>query len=656
MIFWIDGTPVDAPINWNETTSTLRRNGDNDSLLLLMEGSFTFSNDGYDYLASLIDDGFCGKVKIDIFDDAIKSEPSQIFTGYSFVSDWIHDEGKNEISIKIQDNSFYARINNNKGLKPVLTSDKSKNGVDISLPQDYLITFRNVDTNLIYSTYAAGYTIYEAFKYLIAYMTDNTVLFASDTFGSGGDWEGLMVTTGRKIREYNSGSYYDPALTSFSFTDLWDEISKVIPIQFTIEDPFGNPTFRVEEESYFYQGNGSVEFTDLDTITTRFDQNKLYSKVKFGSGDTLTTGSFPETIQFLGYQTEEYPLLYECNIDKELDLERSWICSSNIIQDILDNATDSYDTNLFLIDSTKTTSTLGTANQSNTLNESPAKYYYNARLTNDAIAGRLLGGVPSSLYKTLYPTGTGVCDAERATSYSIGASANPILMDNIITNTGSYYNVGSDRYEAGVGGVYTFESRLIIDYSITGSTGSGGGSIKWNFYLEYKHYDQTGTLLDTIPAYYSPTGLPYLPMSSASGASSGIKVMQGSPTNITLNTGDYVQLSYRRVYVYGSSFTFSANAEPFTYFKCTENTIGGGVYEIIDSDDYPVYIHEFEYPLTKPQWDIILQNQLNSYKFSMFDDNVRYGWISEIKYKHYEGLATIKLISDKNSQANGEAK
>ena len=132
--------------------------------------------------------------------------------------------------------------------------------------------------------------------------------------------------------------------------------------------------------------------------------------------------------------------------------------------------------------------------------------------------------------------------------------------------------------------------------------------------------------------------------------------MQGTATNITLNTGDYIQLAFRRVYIQGASFTFTANAEPYTYFKCTENTIGGGVYERVESNDYPIFIHEFDYPLTKTQWDELINNPLNSYQFYIEDDFIRYGWIGEIKYNHYTGMANIKLISDKNSQANGGTK
>lgn len=662
MIFWIDNTEVNPPINWVEIEPTLRRDEAIGGVLLLVEGSFTFDNDGYQYLLAKVNEGFCGKVKIDIFDTTSEGVPTQAFSGFSFVSDWVIDELKNQITIKIQDNSFYAKINNNKSLKPYLRGTRTKNGETLAKAGNYFSTFVDVNTGVTIVRYIYGHRVYEAFKFLIGYMTDNTVTFASDTFGVGGDWDGLMITTGRKIREYLPLTPDDPQLTPFSFSELFDEINKRIPIGFVIEDPFNNPVIRIEAKDYFYKGSSTVEFSDINQIKTRSNIDKLYAKVVFGQGqlnEDPLTGSFPETIDFRGFNSEEFPIQYECNIDKALDLKTDWITSSNVIEDCAENLSDSYDKDLFLIDTTYVTASLGNAKQSNYLELGTPLYYYNDSLRNINIAGRYLGGVPANIVSVFGDVNDGKFKVYKGTDYTstgTGNETNTIDLSNEIYDNSNDFDTSTYKFTAPKSGIYTFRANLNIDItdapnaiiigwrSVLIRRDSGGTILSYhNAFDTFGAYVDTGLLLDATVEKYKLFDVPY----------SNFNI--GGTVQIVMNTGDTVNLNqYKRIYG-GSGCNYRVNASG-SYLECYDNTIGGGTYQTYDPNDYPIFIHEFQYPLTKGQWEYILANPLNSYKFYSDPSNIRYGWVSEIKRNQQSGMATVKLMSDKNSQANGGAK
>jgi hypothetical protein len=654
MIFWIDNTEVNPPINWFEIEPTLRRDEAIGGVLLLVEGSFTFDNDGYQYLLAKVNEGFCGKVKIDIFDTTSEGVPTQAFSGFSFVSDWVIDELKNQITIKIQDNSFYAKINNNKSLKPYLRGTRTKNGETLAKAGNYFSIFDDVNTGITIARYIYGHRVYDAFKFLIGYMTDNSVIFASDTFGVGGDWAGLMITTGRKIREYLPLTPDGPQLTPFSFSELFDEINKRIPIGFVIEDPFNNPVIRIEAKDYFYKGTSAVEFSDINQIKTRFDQEKLYSKIKFGQGainsDALTV-AFPELVLFLGFNTEEYPMQYECNIDKVLDLKTDWITSSNVIQNVAENLDNGNDEDLFLIETTYVTASLGNAIQLNTFGDTPPFYFYNQNLRNESIAERLLGAVPSNIVSVLGDVGDGTFKAFLGTDQSYLSSGNDVFnpsgFPNEIFDISGSYNNSTYKFTASNYGRFSFEANVRIEVTALSSL----PIVYWQ--IQLSRYDSTGTFIRDYDIF-TPNFISSLNIGYYSFATLGTTDIGGKRT-ITLNTGDTVQIKITKNVFVSGDIDYTIRAVN-TYFGCYDNTIGGGTYQTYDPNDYPIFIHEFQYPLTKGQWEYILANPLNSYKFYSGPSNVRYGWVSEIKRNQQSGMATVKLISDKNSQANGGAK
>jgi hypothetical protein len=69
---------------------------------------------------------------------------------------------------------------------------------------------------------------------------------------------------------------------------------------------------------------------------------------------------------------------------------------------------------------------------------------------------------------------------------------------------------------------------------------------------------------------------------------------------------------------------------------------------VVDSDNYDVTTHEFNYPLTAEQFETIIDSPVDSFEFYSNINNKRIGRLDDIKFNYNTNLATVKLTS-KNS-------
>lgn len=650
---WLDGTEVSCPIDWDGLTSVLKRDDTFNSVLFYQEGTLTFDGDGYTYLTGLIEtNGFCGSVQIDIFDHSIESNPVQIVKGTIFLSDISIDEYNLTAQCKIEDSSFYAMINNNKNIKCTVSSPYSKNQEDITAATNYLLKLYEPPSN---STHweIASVRVYEAFRVLVAFMSDNRISFVSDTFNLDGEWEGLTITSGEKIRKRDgSEATLDIGLPSFSFTELFNEVNKRIPIGMIIENPTTNPTIRIEVLTYFYEQYATYEFSDVEKITTNFDTEKLYSVVKLGTANTDTSVglSFPEDIRFRGFKEEEYHVLGECNIDKTLDLQCDWTTSSNVIEATFSASDDTYDKDLYLINSIPVSDVYGESTATNYLGLATPKYYANEALTNAAVAERYLRGVPNSIAAFFGTIGDGLFKAYLSADQTYANTGNDIYLptgfDVIDYNTGSYYDNATFKFTATEAGIFAFKSEIVIDITAQ----SSAPVTYWQ--LLFRRYDASNTLLESKEGFFgnftSSLGINYY-----SNSIIGVFTLGGREQQFIMNENDYVVVELNKSAFPSGDITYTIKGSPSTYFSCVDNTVGGGVFQIYDPFAYPIQQHLFEYNQTLDDWNTILANPTASYKFYNSPENVRFAWIKELRYNHYKGLTQVKLITNKNTQSNG---
>jgi hypothetical protein len=653
MLFTLDNIPVSDAIDWSDLQSSLKRNDELNLLVLDQQGNITFDKDGYTYIIDKVEnDGFCTFVQLNVYDYCEEGSPIEIVKARLYLSDVTIDEYNCQVQCKITDDSFFALINNNKSIKATVSAGTSKNGVAITAAEsaNKIEIFEPPSDSTSRTLY--GVRVYEAFRFLIEFMSDGTIGFASNTFDDDTLWKGLYITSGYKIR--NADQTETPPLPPFSFAELFKEINNRIPIGILIENPFTNPVVRIESLDYFYANATTFEFANIEQIKTRFDTQKLYSKVKFEQPNYYDPASstFPADIKFRGWKEEEFHVLGQCNIDKTLDLTVDWSCSSNDFETSMGGNED-YDDKLFLIDAVYDTDNDAYNVPTNFLGLSPAQYYPNERLTNAIISTRLLGGVPNTIAAFFGNIGDGIFYAYLGASQTYNSSGNDVFdptgFDQTLTNVGGYYdNVTNFRYDAPESGSYNFKCNINIDITAQVSA----PVILWQ--LRLQRYDVGGTLIESkdafIPNFTSTfTGIKYYSNSVIGGFNIGL----GVTTNFVLNLGDYVTVRFDKNLGGAGDIDYTIVGGNQTYFECYNNTVGGGEFQVYDTDDFPIQIHEFEYKMSIADFQNIQANSKNSYGFYTNIDRIRYGWISELKYNHYKGVAQVKLITDKRSQSNG---
>lgn len=651
--FLLDDTEVTTPDGWKDIKTSIRRDKQFNSVLVYQDVEVEFTGDGYEYLYTKLQDNFCNVIDLKILDACGGSSYRQIIRGKIFVSDCRFDEKNCKARIKIEDRSFYASINNNKSIKTSVFTDKSKNGTTITTATTYNLDIYSVSANALVRSNAQAVTVYEAFRVLIDFMTDGEVGFESNTFNVGGEWEGLCITTGYQLRTASTANF-----TQFSFIELWDAVKSRIPIGFKIVDPYNSPTIKIEALSELYGSTTAHDFADINQITTSVDQERLFAKMKFNTGakDSDLTLPFPEDIDFFGFKEEEFFIVGSCNIDTALELNCNWIVSSNVIQKVV-AGDQGYDANLFLITSTLSSATDGRTTNTDFLQV--GAYYYNEELTNSATAIRYIGFVPNSIASFLSVTGAGTFHAYLPSDITHTATVapdnddyNPLALSAESYDVSGAYNTTLYRFTAPDGGVYKIDTNIVLD-----ANGSGVGSATAYFQAYLRVYDSTGTLQDvgdiiggTTYGYRMftettfLTGVPYV------GIGVGGSYNFTGSRRIVLRQGDYIILRFSKVGTTGDiDYTIQSGVDT-TYMKCEENTLGGGIFQTGDPSTYPALLHEFDYQLSRTDFDNLIENNTSLVTFAMNGQSKRKAWIEQLVYDETKGTATVKLITDKTTQ------
>jgi hypothetical protein len=633
IVFEIDNVPYDAPENWETVDTVLKRDKTFDGILATYDATVTFYGAAYDYLLSLKAQGFCSSALLEVY-RTDGYTPSIIAQGRIFIADCEFKEAVKGVVCKIKDDTFFAKINSNKGIRTIPSGNLSKNGSTITPAQKYEVLMYDLsNTSLSRTIYSVR--VYEAFRWFIDFMTNGTLQFQSDSFNYDGEYEGLCITVGSKFSSpifdrYNTST---PPLTAFSFEDLYKEIKKKIPICFVIENPFTNPIFRLETIEYLEGNQSPLQFTDIDSITTKFDVQRLYSAIKVGS-KTLNSGAwldFFENINFVGFKEEEFFTVGECSINNVLDLVSDWVISSNVIQDALQGSQE-YDSDLFLLDTLVINSATHYGRTINTNYLETGFFYYNELLSNYQTINRNNGGFPSSLARNYNDNDNGTFQAVTS-GLSIGSSNVPITYDTIFDvetfDNGGNFDPTNYRYTAADTDIYKFDLQVSFQIQTLGSVGNPAIAVG----LFIQLFNSSNVLRENI--FFKVFEI----FSVNTYTIQGIKA-------IVMNQGDYAIASLRFV---PPNSTFTGDIlVPNTYFSCVSTGAGSGLVEIVDSDNYDVTTHEFNYPLTAEQFETIIDSPVDSFEFYSNVNNKRIGRLDDIKFNYNTNLATIKLTS-KNS-------
>jgi hypothetical protein len=618
----IDGNVFQSPDNWRELKSTFKRDDKARTILLSTDGRYEFSGDAFTFINDKINnEGFCTSLEVSFQDDCSGSW-EEFMTGNIFLSDCEVNERTCVITTTVQDNSYYAKVNNNKKIKTSPQAGKSKNNIDITPAPTYnLDVYRQSNDSLIKSDVPA-IRIYDCFRYFIDFVSDGTLTFASNTFDVGGEHEGLCIVNGERLR-LNTNS----AFRQFSFEELVKEVNNKIPIVVAVETNGANKIIRVESSDYFDQQSVVYSFTDIYEINSKFVTENLYAVLKLGGQIFNPTNFEPEQLPLYGFKEEEFGILGVCNIDNVLDLSSDWISSPQIINSIVIVSNQDYDSDIILIDSILTDATNGRTRNTNYFGIAGGVFNYNEYLTNYATVLRLFGKIPNTIASFFQPQGTGTFKANISTTLgtvTTGQTFNSLNFTNVIYNIGSYYD-GTDTFTAQLNGNY--RSYVLIRINVTNpSTG-----ITVRAYGDL--YNDTNVLIASVNFDNLTIG------------TSGQYDIEGT-FDSSLTENYYLNIRFEILPVVPPiAFTFDASS----YWEIYENTLDGGIFQTFDPDDYPVREFDFDYPLSKSQFDTIIANPYGFVEFSQNGQDPRKGLIKELAYNHITSTASVKLITNKST-------
>jgi len=244
-------------------------------------------------------------------------------------------------SVEFVDNTYTSYIENNKEIKAYLNVPRSKNDVDISAYTtvttgcSFLGYETGVDTT---STGREGIRLYDAFKFMIAFISDGEMDFDSIYMATESD--PALPSNNRNPTLFdpaeirNGGGSAHPYI---SFEDLISDTYSMYNVHFGIEmQANGRPLFRIEQPEYFRTSTSGITIDNARGVKQQSDVSKFYQLVKIGSAEVLDTHPYYDPIQLFSWNQEEYHLGGKCNNQSILDIQNVTIISdTNIIQDAL---------------------------------------------------------------------------------------------------------------------------------------------------------------------------------------------------------------------------------------------------------------------------------------------------------------------------------
>jgi hypothetical protein len=382
-------------------------------------GTITLGGQGFRYFQNLLRTNYDTQVPCTLsrFDD-YAGVWQTVLHGLVFVTDCKFDLYAQTVEVQLVDNSYFAKIENNKGIKFVIGSGRSKNGVNITgvATSTQIKVLDNLPTPpLVYFPgEVTGWSRYEAMKYLVAAMTDNEVGFYSDFLQDYLDPVQNVLNNGFLFsgEALRYGPFqYGP---NISFDYCYNDLAKLYNlVQYIDRDSSGNLRLRVERFDDIRQTSSTfVEHVDTG-VAEMINSDSLYSSVLLGSFKEDLDGYFPFT-PFLSTFEEQYAMSYRSNIDKELDLKmQAFVTDSNLIyytqsQQGLTDPDRTYDNDVFYVICRRYNGVDWDQKGFSYALYTPSPYILNYDIRNVQVLLNNFTGLPATIYKqyqNLFNTG-----------------------------------------------------------------------------------------------------------------------------------------------------------------------------------------------------------------------------------------------------------
>lgn len=703
--FYIDDQLTDEPDNARALITMIKRDSALGGFLTTQEVTLVYSLitppagaiSGYQYLKDMFDSGTCNEATVVIYDVQSATETFRLYTGVIKIPSIEILEQPSRLSVKLDDNSFYSYIKNNRNVEFDLFASRTKNGLTITPPPVYEVNFFDSATGALVGypgNYIMGYRIYDVLRFLVPAISDNKVIFESTYLTSNPFGIEIFIFDGFAMANPNSS----PSII-ISFDRILRELNKLKNLSFYIDqtDPEA-PVFRLEEAGYFYIGSDVTTFEDPMNIKTTIKASKIYGTIKVGSeynpgGSAASIYTWNAGTSYYGWKEEKYTPLGQCNTDNELDLLNDIIISSNAVNDQVNGVTTSNLDEMFFVECwlIDDVSLLAQAVDYDTYATAPERFYniglnnlnkialhggnFQSALTNTADAGldtfrasmgqdtTLMDQTPGSglvsLFTGPYPgTPAVVVPVPFADEFG-GGNADP----------GGNYNNLIYEYIVPSPGNFSFATNLHMDIlnlkTCTSNNSGSGGTGQINVQTQYGvivtvdieiYADNTYTTLLGIQnsnQLFTVAGDYNLGTSLVFPATAGNAVRVRSQCQFVVLFPTIFGNNPVAASILNGGFCGYTSGEPKAQvialadstFECNGTPEGGLILAQNNINAFKVKLHEFEYDIDAATFREIEALPIGRFPL-IFHGETRYGWIEELQYNNWTGRAKIKLITE----------
>ena len=378
--FYINDAEVTPPDNWNEFQEELVRDDQNRHVYYNYPLELVFIGDGYQAIDDIYQGNYNSQFTLKVVQ--IDTNPLTLIDTIVKLSNCTFDLVRKRVTCEIDDASYQAYIFANYKVKVGPGSAVTKNGLEMTPQTPIELTVFNPITGGDLATRTV-WDVKDCFTTLINYISDNRVQFESTWYDSLPDNERLCILLGIELRTTTSSQ-----VPVISLEQLFNEIWKKFNLYLIIENPLVAPIIRLEEESYLY-GSTEVQIIAASNLSRSMDFEKLYNTITFGSqtfireyGSTFLLPYF----NLFGFSEETYNVSGVIGADNNLNLVSQFVIDHNVIEDVIDNSSDEYDDDIFLIQYDQSTNSAVKGTYYTTLNTN--NRFYNETLLNSNVASR----------------------------------------------------------------------------------------------------------------------------------------------------------------------------------------------------------------------------------------------------------------------------
>lgn len=658
--FLLDGQDRGQPLNWDEFGVTIQFQKDSRATFASFDSDLIFSGSAYNYISAAKDEsGYCHLIDVEVL-DTCNSQARSLVKGYIVLTDCEFDLDKCQVKTKLVDDSFQARINNNKSICAFLNTPTTKNNEPLTDP--YLIHpsgqiiggFRNPSNGDYYLWVGVkgAWSVFNCFKILVAFMSDNKVEFESEYFRYG-DGRAYFIVSGGRLRASAAFTNLETAYPTTSFVTLYTAFANKLNLGFAFKrGTSGKPILVIEQKSFFENNPAGFYLDDVPGVITSFDSASIYANIALGSGEYKEEWegnnnnarlSMPQ-IRFRGFKDETFGLCGECNVDTTNNLTtKGIIFDSNIIEDIIKYANENYQDEPVCIEVQLTSIADAYLDAGNVISPAIAnqvdifginRFYFNTSLTNDNQAANNIDGVPCSIwdYYQGYDANNTVVEVENSGAAPIPDPDHEMQLDTSITyysdsttpmpsgahGAGHYALFQTEINDPGgnftpnetyiipAPGIYTFTCKLARHAPVNSPLNPAGALINWQIIL--RRFAPNDILIS------SDGGASFISFATTNEEQTHV-------FTIFANEGDKIKfdVAAQTSYVLSPVFLslYSSIVPALTQsLTVSGQPIQGGKLQPADPSKLQLINNKFKYPLTRSQVLSLINDTTQGLEFS----------------------------------------